>query len=282
MKSNIIALIFLFIITTDIISQQYDMGIHFDQNPPGMTPEIFAPGILSTEENVEQEPVFSSDGKMLFYTTRFEEEEYVTMYMIREKETWSDPLGPLYIDGLKVRYPSVSHDSKKLFFVYVQEIEKNNKKSFNSDIYFAKIVSPGHFGKPEKMNPIINSEYNENHPSIADSGNLYFYSDIEAGFGGADIYRSVMVDGNYTAAENLGENVNSQSNEFNPFIAADESYIIFNSMNSGKSNAKPPNSDLFISFRNEDGSWSKAKNMGSAINSEASELKATVSPDGRF
>ena len=282
LKSKIIVLFFLFVITADILPQKYDPGIYFDQTPPGMTPEIFAPGIFSTEENVEQEPIFSPDGKMLFYTTRFEQGGYVTMYMIREEETWSDPLGPLYIDGLKVRYPSVSNDSKKLFFVHIQEIEKNGKKSFNSDIYFSDIVSSGYFGKPEKINHLINSEYNENHPSIAKSGNLYFYSNRETGFGGTDIYKSVIVDGNYSEAENLGENVNSQSNEFNPFIAADESFIIFNSMTSGKSNAKSSNSDLFISFRNEDGSWSKAKNMGNAINSEASDLKATVSPDGRF
>ena len=40
--------------------------------------------------------------------------------------------------------------------------------------------------------------------------------------------------------------------------------------------------DLFISFRKEDGSWTKAKNMGAPINSSASELCPSVSADGKY
>ncbi|MBN1271822.1 MAG: hypothetical protein JXB26_06070 [Candidatus Aminicenantes bacterium] len=43
-------------------------GPYLGQKPPGKTPEVFAPGIVSTEEYGEQRCVFSSDGRYLFYT----------------------------------------------------------------------------------------------------------------------------------------------------------------------------------------------------------------------
>ncbi len=42
------------------------------------------------------------------------------------------------------------------------------------------------------------------------------------------------------------------------------------------------NGDLYISFRKQDGGWSKAENMGSIINSKEMELFASVSPDGKY
>ena len=40
--------------------------------------------------------------------------------------------------------------------------------------------------------------------------------------------------------------------------------------------------DLYISFKKNDGSWTKAKNMGEPINSSASEICPGVSPDGKY
>ena len=40
--------------------------------------------------------------------------------------------------------------------------------------------------------------------------------------------------------------------------------------------------DLFVSFKKEDGSWTKGKNMGADINSSATEYCPTVSPDGKY
>ena len=44
-------------------------GPYLGQKPPGMTPEIFAPGIVSTAE-FEFAGTFSPDGKEYFFTRR--------------------------------------------------------------------------------------------------------------------------------------------------------------------------------------------------------------------
>ena len=62
------------------------------------------------------------------------------------------------------------------------------------------------------------------------------------------------------------------------FIAPDKSYILFDSCRSGGNG----NSDLYISFRRPDGSWTEAENLGNTINSEFSEWLPYVTPDGKY
>jgi hypothetical protein len=42
------------------------------------------------------------------------------------------------------------------------------------------------------------------------------------------------------------------------------------------------NSDLMISFRQEDGNWSKPENLGERLELESGKLGTTISPDGKF
>jgi len=49
----------------------------------------------------------------------------------------------------------------------------------------------------------------------------------EGGFGSADLYISKFEEGQYSEPENLGDIINSPSYEDEPFIAPDESYLIF-------------------------------------------------------
>ena len=100
------------------------------------------------------------------------------------------------------------------------------------------------------------------HPTISETGTLYFSTVYEGGSGGDDIYRSTLVDGEYGEVESLGGAINTEVDEYDPFIAPDESYLIFI--------RRVPESglDLFISFR-ENGSWTEAKNMGDGVNSRS-------------
>ena len=41
-------------------------------------------------------------------------------------------------------------------------------------------------------------------------------------------------------------------------------------------------SDLYISHKKTDGSWSEPMNMGETVNSEFSEYGATITPDGKY
>jgi Tol biopolymer transport system component len=105
---------------------------------------------------------------------------------------------------------------------------------------------------------------------------LYFASNRD---GGWDIYVSKYVNGRYAAPEKLSDAINSEFGDWDPFLAPDESYMIFGS--NGRSDGFGE-SDLYISFRNEDGTWTKSENMGSVINTPYREVDPVVSPDGKY
>jgi hypothetical protein len=64
-------------------------------------------------------------------------------------------------------------------------------------------------------------------------------------------------------------------------VAADGSYLVVAGWHR-PDNVGGGSSDLYISFRNEDGTWSRQINLGPAINTEVSENSPTLSPDGRY
>lgn len=73
--------------------------------------------------------------------------------------------------------------------------------------------------------------------------------------------------------------INSPGYEDGPFIAADESYLIFES---DRPTATAGTIDLYISFRKKDGTWAEPINMGPKINTASAERFASVSPDGKY
>ena len=116
------------------------------------------------------------------------------------------------------------------------------------------------------------------HASVARNGALYFGSNRPAGRGGFDIYRAAAIPDGYAPAENLGPAINSPENEYHPFIAPDESYLLFDARRSSGAGAN----DLYVSFRRPDGSWTAATSLGPAINTRAGEMRPCVSPDGTW
>jgi hypothetical protein len=108
-------------------------------------------------------------------------------------------------------------------------------------------------------------------PTLTKDDTIYFTSK-----GG--IHRSAFTSSGYGKIEKLGDSINAGP-AVHPFIAPDESYLIFDGRD------RPDGFggwDLYISFRNNDGSWTEAKNMGEEINSSSNELCASVSPDGKY
>jgi hypothetical protein len=80
----------------------------------------------------------------------------------------------------------------------------------------------------------------------------------------------------YAAPVNLGDSINTKFGEVEPWIAPDESYLIFSA--GGRAEGKG-GLDLYISFR-RDGTWSMARPLGHRHHSEAFDFNPSVSPDG--
>lgn len=93
-----------------------------------------------------------------------------------------------------------------------------------------------------------------------------------------DIYASTYLDGAFQPANVLGAAVNTPSYEADVFIDPNEAYIIF----CGNRPEGLGEGDLYISFKQADGTWTKSKNMGAPINTQFHELCPFVSSDGKY
>lgn len=250
-------------------------GPYFGQEPPGITPEIFAPGIISLPNRNEEQCIFSPDGNECCFTVDYGSWlDVKIMYTTVEDGNWTEPnIAPFAETGSNAE-PSFTPDGQNIFFI---SNRPPGGPSWNYDIWKTERAEQG-WGQPTRLNSPVNSSSSEWYPTTTNDGTLYFSSTRGGGQGGADFYRSIPSDGNYTTIGNLGMPVNTQYNEWCPFISPDESYLIFE--------ADWPTgyggSDLYISFRQEDKSWTTPRNLGPSINTTATEQCPFVSADGKY
>jgi hypothetical protein len=249
-------------------------GPYLGQKPPGMTPEVFAPGFISTEER-ELNSVFTPDGKE-FYFTRPTPEGIYSIWLTQEgKKGWTKPELATFNSKYTDVDMCVSPDGQRLFWGSTRPV--NGEPLEECKIWYVVRQKDG-WSEPKFLEGPVNSAERALYPTLTKDETMYFQSLRPGSFGRADIYRSQLVDGVYQEPENLGPTINSENHEGDVLIAPDESYIIV-------STRRPHGfgrSDLFISFKKESGSWAPLANMGELINSEGTEYCPMLSPDGKY
>lgn len=252
---------------------------YFGQDPPGLEPEVFAPGLVSTEERRELNPVWGPHGNTFYFSYSDGAGHYQIMMMQKRDGAWSEITPASFSEEFSNVDFSLSHDGRFGYFGSDRPRPgQSERRSDGFDIWIVDWSESG-WSEPRHAGYEVNSNPHQVYPSVTKSGSLYFQSNRPGGFGGTDIYRTRLVNGIYTQAENLGRPVNTDANEGDVFIAPDESYLIVSSWGRADSLGS---GDLYISFRKEDGSWTEATNMGPDINSSAIDFTPHVSPDGKY
>jgi tetratricopeptide (TPR) repeat protein len=256
-------------------------GPYLGQKPPGNVPELFAAGIVSTGAN-ELNICFSADGNEMFYSiTGPTFQPKIILSSSVKNSIWIKPKELPFCDIERTdSYPFIRHDGKRLFFNSLRSYHLNAEPKGRryQEIWFVD-RSNGLWGDPQRIDFGEKYKGNRGFPSVAMNGNLYFF----ASFNGnkAAIYFSKYENGIYLTPEKLGESVNGGADavNFHPYIAPDESYLLFDSRR--KENNFGSN-DIYISFHIDNGNWSKAKNLGSIINSPNYELRPFVTYDEKY
>ncbi len=113
--------------------------------------------------------------------------------------------------------------------------------------------------------------------TVSSSGTIYFYV-LDFNDGSGYLSYSSFINGKYEAPIKMNESINSSGKYIaHPFVSPDESYILWDAESENENNP-----DIYISFRNKDGSWGEAINLGDKINTRAYEQRAKVTPDGKY
>lgn len=245
---------------------------------PLLEPTIFGTGVISTGD-FDSHPAFTPDGKTLYFVRSAPTFNFWTIVVSHYKNNrWTEP-EVLSISGqYRDADPFITSDGKRFYFISDRPKgatpTKDEERSL--DIWFMEREGSG-WGKPQNIGAPINSPGHEWYPTVALDGTIYFGSDRAGGKGRTDIYRSRLVDGKYTEPENLGDAINTPYDEFEPYIAPDQTYLIFMATRPDGHGG----SDLYLSYQ-RDGVWIKAVNLGDKINSSGSEYSPLVTPDGKY
>ncbi|MCP4723938.1 MAG: hypothetical protein GY863_02820 [bacterium] len=269
------ACIYLVNCTNNMQSQELT-GDYLGQKLPGDSPELFAPGII-THGFHEHGIAISPDGKEIFYvTTDNRYSQYIIIHIKRENNIWSKPevasFSGQYIDF----EPEFSSDGNKLYFSSNRPVNGNEPLDENINIWYIERTGNG-WSDPVNIGAPVNTVNGELNQTLAANGNIYYQYFEERGLS-SDIYFSRYQNGQYSTPIRLDNGINTDHNEASPFIAPDESYLMFHSNRPGTLGSM----DIYISFRQEDGSWGEPINMGEPVNSPAPDNIPYVTPDGKY
>ncbi len=249
-------------------------GPYLGQEPPGMEPELFAPGIVSTAGG-EWSSTFTPDAKTFLFGYRGEPHGILVMEEIDGR--WTEPrLAPFSASHPEYDL-NFSPDGSMLYYTSARPGVAPPGEGRSSDLWVA-VKGENGWGEAVNLREPVNTVQSELYPSVTDEGTLYFFGDARGGaeLGGAYVAR--LSGGRYQEPELLGPSINTEHGVFDPFVAPDESYLIFAS-------DRPDglgDGDLYISFRQDDGTWGEAANLGSTINSPQTDFCPSVTKDGKY
>jgi Tol biopolymer transport system component len=238
-------------------------------------PRIFAEGVISTGDH-ESHPAFSPDGRMLMFVKMAPDLSKWTLFVSYDSNNgWSEPEIAPFSGQYWDADPFFTKDGKALYFISNRPAKPGDPPKPDFDIWKVAREESG-WSDPVQLPPPINSESSEYYPTLADNGSMYFGSRREGGKGATDIYFGPLENGAYRTAMNIGEAINTSGNEFEPCIAADESFLIF----MATPTEALDQTDLWISYHLED-QWTKALKLPVPFNSEAMEFSPKISLDGK-
>ena len=241
---------------------------YFGQTPPGLIPEVFAPEIIN--HLAHSSPTFTPDGKKIYWSTVSGNNETRKIYYVKfENDKWSKPMIANFSGNYHDDQPFISYDGEKLYFASKRPKTKNGNEEI--DIWISDKTEQG-WAEPKTINNLIGLWT----PTVTRNGTIYFLEVIE---GTRVICRAEIINGEYSEIECLNEYINKKGSlNWCPFIAPDESYLIFSSDREGQFGS----GDLYISFKNRNDEWQEAINMGNTVNTDKQERFPGVSPDGKY
>ena len=223
---------------------------YFGEEPPGLIPKLFAPDIVSPEGLFEGGG-FSPDMKEYYFTRKNKIRRF---FVIRyENNSWG------HESETDIKWPQFSEDGNMMY--------GGKEYRERTDTGWSEPKNQGEFLKDQAHGI-----------SISSNGTYYFGFNEKEGRGYGSIRYSRLIDGKHEKPVKMSKEINTGRWIAHPFIAPDESYLMWDAEREGGYGE----SDCHISFRQKDGSWGAAINMGDKINTSSNESAPNVTHDGKY
>ena len=236
-------------------------SLYLGQVPPGNTPKIFVLPVNGTMRPVERLTI-TSDGKELYFgeiDTYPANIQRVKCYKYLENR-WQGPF--VVFEGYMSPALSVN-DS----IIYIER----DVNTFATSYYSVRNGT----GWNEPLRQLSTTQ--QTHYFQGTNQGHFYLSATFPGSSPKDL-AYLQINGVDTTIRNLGKPINSNIDQNDFFIQRDESYIIF------ARNSSSLYSDLFISYKKADGTWTNPKSLGPQINPPGAtwEFGCYVTDDNRY
>ena len=248
----ILVLISSLLLSACTAKKQHSKDTYLGQKPPGLVPELFAPDMIKTAHR-EAEAAFTPDLKEFYFRRRGGDYKKNTLVVVQYKNNqWIESDVPP-----RAGEPVISPDGKLLFL--------GSKYREKTTAGWSEVKSLG---------PMIDNGVNGIMRLSSSAKGTYVFDDYK----NDAIHMSTLKDGIRQAPIKMDSLINTGKWTAHPFIAADESYIIWDS----EKEDGYGDSDLYIRFKLKDGTWGAAINLGDKINTGVAEAYGSVSSDGKY
>lgn len=253
-------------------------GPQLGQKPPGATPEVFAPGVVS-RDGIRMKLTMSADGIWILYTERDPATNTVSFVSRRRAgDSWGEPIVLPFAREYMDIEPSLSPDGKRILFVSNRPAGGGSEPGKFPDIWMAEKTGD-RWGDPVRLGPPVNTADPadiEAHPAFGPDGGIYF---MRQNGKIRRLFQATRRGDGFDEPRPLPLSEDLFAGGFSgPCLSPDGRTLLMHSRREGGFG----NWDLYVSFKDESGGWSEFKNLGPAVNTDKPESSPTFSADGRF
>jgi len=265
-KKIVWLVVFLAVSSIPVFGKPFAKGPYLGQIPPGPIPKVFAPGLICDMRPHQGEAwgTFSADGN----TFCFNRSGYV--YITENTEQgWTRPKRIKSIPFMTAAC-CPSPDANSIYFMYSYDPSKRYC------LHRCMRTSQG-WSLPHELGSPFSDAGAFGGFSVAADNSIYFWCWKKARRGG--FWVAPFVDNTWSQVIEIPvEKGNLRGHH--PGIAPDKSFLVFYSVKPGAQRGTETN--LYLTLRRTDGTWTKPQNMGPKINTRYFEFGARISPDKKY
>lgn len=234
--------------------------------------------IANEKPNPEYDVVYEEASTYLYWSE-----------FLAEAEQNQAPFNPVVVSGVSSRseelMPYLSPDGKE--FYYLRQVSADNRRSFYNKELNEKVMrlyvsrwKDTAFNSGEPLPLPFNDGSDMGSPTMTADGNTMYLSVMrhDKGYDNCDIFRSTLKNGVWQTLENVGHNINGERTwDSQPSVTPDGQYLYFASNRSGGLGG----TDIWRCRRLPNGDWSRAENLGPAVNTAGNEKCPFIHSDGK-
>ncbi len=256
-------LVFWAVGSIPVFGKPFAVGPYLGQTPPGSTAQVFAPGLICDARPHQSEAWghFSADGNTFCYNA--------LGYVYITENTDQDWTRPMRIKSIPYRTASccLSPDANSIYFMYSYDPSKRYC------LHRCMRTSQG-WSLPQELGSLFSDSGAFGGFSVAADNSICFISGERGRF-----WIAPFVGNTWARAINIPVEKGNLKG-CHPGIAPDKSFMVFYSIRPGAPGGTE--TDLYLTLRGADGTWTRPRNMGPRINSRYYEFGARISPDKKY